>query len=186
MKFLHNIRAKMGYNMLCRKAGKVSRNKTFNNLETAASIAFLFDADNQENCKVVKSLIDGFVAKGKESQGLGMVSQDAMMGQYENSDSMKFFSQEKLTFFCFPDNEAAVQPFINSEFDILINLCPVETLSVSYIMGLSKSRFKVSPQLSQNLFADFILRFNESSVLDAEKIFGKVREYLAVMGKQGK
>jgi len=186
MKFLENLRTKIGYNMLCRNARKVSRNKTFNNLETALSVGILFDSTQQDSYLVAKSLVPDLKAKGKAVESLGIVLNNEMLGYYTPVDNMRFFSLEDKTFFCYPNDETVVQPFISKDFDILINLCPGENLFIDYVMGLSKAKFKVSPQLSSNDFADFILQFSKTEGLKADMILRMVREYLAGMGKKTK
>ncbi|MCQ2250078.1 MAG: hypothetical protein MJZ66_03100 [Bacteroidales bacterium] len=169
----------MGYALLRRKARELSRNKTFNNLETSVSVAILFDYDQQGSVSLVRSFASELESKGKNVSLLGITS-----GVGGGDDAViKLVSLQKLTFLCYPDNEAVIDPFLKKDFDILINLCGKDCLVLDYILGLSKARFKVSPQLENDAFADFILRFSNPGPQDAAVILKKVREYLAGMQK---
>lgn len=183
MKFLQNIRTKLGYNTICRKAKKLPRKKTFHNLESALSVGFIFDSTHQEDYLVAKALVPELAGKGKKVYSIGMVPNSGMLGYYTPLENMKFISYEEFTFLCFPKDEATVNAFINKEFDILLNLCAKENLFVDYLMALSKAKFKVSPQLSNNNFADFILQFKDNKPLNSAVILSKIREYLSAMQK---
>lgn len=178
MKFLLKIRQNLGFSLLKSKVKKLKREKAFNNLETASTVGLLFDSSQQINYIAAANFINELRDNGKTVEALGMVLNQDMLRYFPERDGLKFFRLDDLNFWGYP-KAPCVAPFINKKFDVLINLCVEENLSVDYVMGMSMSKLKVSMDLKDNDFADFILHFGTAVKLDSELLLKKIKDYLS-------
>ncbi|MBQ1885028.1 MAG: hypothetical protein II165_08435 [Bacteroidales bacterium] len=183
MKFLLNTRQKMGCKRLRNKAEKVQRQKSYHNIDSAESIGLLFDSTVQANYFSARRFITGLVEAGKNVEALGMVLNEEMLRYYTPSPNIHLFSLEKITFFGYPDNRE-VEDFIKKDFDILINICTTENLSVDYVMGMSRAKFKVSVKFKENDFADFALEFKDDRVPETDELINRIKQYLTAISRK--
>lgn len=173
----------MGCKMLRKKAAAVQREKSYHNIDSAATIGLLFDSTVQANYFAARRFITGLVESGKNVEALGMVLNEEMLRYYTPSQNIKLFSLEKITFFGFPNNKE-VDNFVQNDFDILINVCTVQNLCIDYVMGLSKAKFKVSVKYKENDFADFALEFKDGRVPETDELINKIKHYLSAISKK--
>lgn len=184
MKFLENIRTKIGYKILDHKMSKLHRNKTFHNLDTAKSVGIYFSATNDDDYQAAKSFVDQLLDKGKKVEALGMVASESAIGKYVITNNMKYYSRDNQSIFFLPKENDTIDSFVYQNFDILINISPTEDIFTDYIIALSKSSFKVSPALRNDDYADFIIQFNNKAGLKSKDILAKTTEILSKINKK--
>ena len=182
MKILLQTRQKMGCKLLRKKAAKVQRQKSYHNIDSAASIGLLFDSTVQANYFSARRFITSLVEAGKNVDALGMVLNEEMLRYYTPSPNIRLFSIEKTTLFGFPNNQH-VEDFIKTDYDILINICTMENLCVDYVMGLSRAKFKVSIKFPENDFADFALEYNGRTP-ETDELINRIKQYLTVISRK--
>ncbi|MCR5455177.1 MAG: hypothetical protein K6F33_09350 [Bacteroidales bacterium] len=190
MNFLQGVRENWGHKILRRKAKKVSRSKTYNNLESAQTVGILFDASIKSDTEDVKKLVDELHNAGKRIDALGMLGTKEELAVAADKVGLNFFAANDCTFFCFPKGVSAVQ-FISQKFDILLNVCPTTSLTSDYIVAMSKAKFKVSTRLGDEAYADFILQFATGPGADgkprpmpsAGQIINAIKQYLSNIAK---
>lgn len=190
MSFLQGLRENWGHKILRRKARKLNRTKTYNNLESAQTVGILFDASIKSDTEDVKKFVSSLDKAGKRIDALGMLSTKMELELAHDEVGLNFFAADDCTFFCFPQGANALQ-FISQKFDILLNICPGTCLSVDYIVGMSKAKFKVSTKLGDEAYADFILQFASGNTADgkprpktsAGQIITTMKQYLSNIAK---
>lgn len=182
MKILQNIRENIGFSMLCKKAQRLKRDKSFNNLETAQTVGLLFDASQQQNYQSASNFIKFLEERGKHVEALGIVLNEEMLRYFPPTNNVSLFRLDKLTFYGYPD-DPRIEPFLSKNFDIMINLCLYENLSIDYVMGMSKAKFKVSSNLRSLDFADFILQFNSERKPTSNDLIEQIKGYLGQLNK---
>ena len=190
MSFLQGLRENWGHKILRRKARKLNRTKTYNNLESAQTVGILFDASIKSDTEDVKKFVSSLDKAGKRIDALGMLRTKADLELAHDEVGLNFFAAEDCTFFCFPQGANAVQ-FMSQKFDILLNVCPDTSLTVDYIVGMSKAKFKVSTRLGDEAYADFILQFASGTTADgkprpkpgAGQIVTTIKQYLSNIAK---
>ncbi|MBR6177110.1 MAG: hypothetical protein IKQ70_04410 [Bacteroidales bacterium] len=183
MKFLLQTRQKMGCKRLRKKAEKVHRQKSYHNIDSATTIGLLFDSTIQANYFSARRFITSLVESGKNVNALGMVLNEEMLRYYTPSPNIRLFSIEKTTLLGYPKNQH-VEDFINTDYDILINICTTENLCVDYVMGLSKAKFKVSMKFKENDFADFALEYKDGRVPETDELINRIKQYLTVISRK--
>lgn len=190
MSFLQGLRESWGHKILRRKARKVSRTKTYNNLDSAQTVGILFDASNKADIEDVKKLMTSLDKAGKRIDALGMVQAQSELALHADEVGFNFFAADECGFFCFPKGVTALQ-FISQKFDIMLNVCPDTSLCVDYIVGMSRAKFKVSTNLGDEAYADFILQFASGTGADgkpkpkpsAGQIITAMKQYLSNIAK---
>ena len=190
MSFLQGLRENWGHKILRRKAKKLSRTKTYNNLESAQTVGILFDATSKADVEDVKKLMSSLDKNGKRIDALGMLPTKNELAMHADEVGFNFFAADECGFFCFPKGVTALQ-FISQKFDILLNVCPDTCLSVDYIVGMSRAKFKVSTRLGDEAYADFILQFATGNTADgkprpkpsAGQIITTMKQYLSNIAK---
>ena len=184
MKFLYKTRLKIGGNMLRKKAARVERHKAFHNIDSAQTIGVLFDSTVQANYFSARRFISYLIELGKQVTAIGMVLNEEMLRYYTPYQHIKLFSLEKVGFFGFPTS-TEVEEFINTDFDILINICATENLAIDYTLGMSKAKFKVSIKFKDHDFADFALEFKDGRIPETDELINKIKQYLSALTKKG-
>jgi hypothetical protein len=190
MSFLQGLRENWGHKILRRKAKKVNRTKTYNNLESAQTVGILFDATIKTDTEDVKRLISSLNKAGKRIDALGMLHTAEELAVANDAVGFNYFAADDCTFFCFPKGANAVQ-FVSQKFDILLNICPDTSLCTDYIVGMSQAKFKVSTRLDDEAYADFILQFATGPTADgkphpkptAGQIIAAIKQYLSNIAK---
>lgn len=190
MSFLQGLRENWGHKILRRKARKVSRTKTYNNLDSAQTVGILFDANSKADIEDVKKLTASLDKAGKRIDALGILPTSDLIELHSDEVGFNFFAADDCTFFCFPKSANAVQ-FISQKFDILLNVCPDTTLATDYVVAMSRAKFKVSTRLGDEAYADFILQFATGTTPDgkprpkpgAGQIIAAMKQYLSNIAK---
>jgi len=179
VKIFKKIRTKFGYFLLNKKANKLNRIKDFNNFNSAKTIGVIFNASKQDLYLKAKSFIENLSEKKISVSGLGYVLKRDSIEWYSQHKNIDFFSMEELTWY-FKPNGITVNRFINTPFDILIDLTIEEDLTLNFIIGLSKARFRISPQYKVN-YADFMIKLDENS--NIEYFIKQIQHYLSSISK---
>ena len=102
MSFLQGLRENWGHKILRRKAKKVSRTKTYNNLDSAQTVGILFDASSKADIEDVKKLMTSLDKAGKRIDALGMVKSTSELALHADEVGFNFFAADECGFFCFP------------------------------------------------------------------------------------
>ena len=191
MSFLQGLRENWGHKILRRKARKLNRTKTYNNLESAQTVGILFDASIKSDTEDVKKFVSSLDKAGKRIDALGMLRTKADREAQEKNKEIVMMERETARLEQkIPQGANAVQ-FMSQKFDILLNVCPDTSLTVDYIVGMSRAKFKVSTRLGDEAYADFILQFASGTTADgkprpkpgAGQIITTIKQYLSNIAK---
>lgn len=183
MNFFQKVRDDMGFWILDRKAKKLPRQRTFNNLASASSVGILFEASKEDSYVTVISFAEDLVKRGLRVEMLGEVPNETFVNFISPRDGLKVFSVAEVDMLGYPKSPL-VKTFVSSSFDILINLCSNnEDLCTNYIIGMSKAKLRVSPKLKSDVYADFILQLSPETLGDTEALINNIEKYLSAFSK---
>ena len=123
---------------------RIRREVQFSNFETAKSISVLYCIRNKFDYEKVKQFSSELSKKGINISTLAYVFKpDEIGNNYFGQDNNNFFSDKHITNFG-KIKEPVITDFLNTETDILINLCTLKLFYTEYLFALSKAKFKVS------------------------------------------
>lgn len=147
----------------------LKRNISSCNIQEAKSLGILFNATHMVSFEIVKGLVKNLSKENKNIMVLGFVNSKQLIDHYLYRKGFEFFTKKQLNWFHKPEGEN-IDAFINTPFDILLNLSLEETYPTKYIMALSKAKFKVGKYSEENEFADFMIDIEqEKAAMNALK-----------------
>lgn len=142
MNFLQQIRIATGNYFLNKGITSLKRNKKLVNIYSAASIGILFELTDESVYYAIQKYFQKLQEKKIKVKALGFTSNKLVTNQFLPVLSFDFFDNKQMNWFYIP-KATCVQDFINSDFDICINIAAENVFPLKYIAGLSKARLKV-------------------------------------------
>ncbi|MFT5834262.1 MAG: hypothetical protein ACI97N_001898 [Cognaticolwellia sp.] len=138
MKLFRNLRLRWHDYMLNQKIKSLSVKRTSIHFEKSKRIGILFDATNLDNRVFVENYMQLFRKAGKRVDIMAFVDDE------EKHDNLpfKYFNRKDLSWYEHPKTQE-VEEFINTPFDILINLHIHPVKSLEYIAALSHANMRV-------------------------------------------
>ncbi|OFY65127.1 MAG: hypothetical protein A2V64_04425 [Bacteroidetes bacterium RBG_13_43_22] len=142
MELLREVRLKMGNSILSKKLGKVRRKVFYTNINRIKTIGIVWDASNPEDFNSLSKFHQKMNERGVNVTILGYYPGKELPNQYTALRYFTCLKNREISFFYVPvSNET--EKFINTMFDILIDINFEKVFPVYYISSLSKASFKV-------------------------------------------
>jgi hypothetical protein len=166
MSLLKNIKNMLGEYRFRRELKTIIREPESISLDEASSIGILYDATDERDSETVKNFMKNIKSTfRKDFLALGYVDKRTMHSSQYAQLSLDYFSNKDLNFMMIPVNPT-VSNFINTKFDILININSQKCVPLSYITAVSKARFKVGvfTEVNGNCFDMMVKLPDEPSV----------------------
>ena len=157
---------------------RIRREVQFSNFETAKSISVLYCIRNKSDYEKVKQFSSEISKKGINISTLAYVFKpDEIGNNYFGQDNNNFFSDKHITKFG-KIKEPVITDFLNTETDILINLCTLKLFYTEYLFALSKAKFKVSGIIDCK-YSDLNINLNNNQNLNF--LIEQITYYLSVI-----
>ncbi len=146
--------------ILKKRVKSLKRDISVFNFEKAKSIGILWDTGNEEALSFLLKKFDR-----KEFEITTLCFNDGHEGTLENS-----FNPKETNWLGFPKSQVA-EGFINTEFDLLMNISLDESFPMEVITALSKARFKIGStgKLTQYFDLSIDISKNPNPVFLAEQ-----------------
>jgi len=142
MNFIQQIRSKVGYYFLRKGIASLIRNKKLVNINSAGSVGILFELTDDSVYYAIQKYFQKFQEKKIKVKALGYASNKQVTNQFLPVLSFDFFDSNQLNWFYMP-KATCVQDFVETDFDICINIASENVFPLKYIAGVSRSRLKV-------------------------------------------
>lgn len=142
MSFIHKIRTAAGNYFLNKGLSSLKRNKKLVNINAATSIGLLFELTDESVYYSIQKYLLQFQERKMKVKALGFASNKLVTNHFLPVLSFDFFNGKQLNWFDVPRAQC-VQDFIDTEFDICINIASEKVFPLKYISGMSKARLKV-------------------------------------------
>jgi hypothetical protein len=142
MNLIEKIR-NYGSNYFLKKGlASLSRNKKLIHIDSAGSIGILFELTDESVYYSIQKYFQKLQEKKVKVKAIGFANNKLASGQFLPVLTFDFFNAKQMNWFRIPKAQC-VQDFIETDFDICINLASEEVFPLKYIAGLSRSRLKV-------------------------------------------
>lgn len=167
MNLMRRIKHMAGRRLL-RNEQEPQRSRQGFNFHSAERVGLLYLDTDEPNFNLIrayaKRLKEDFGVK--QVKALGFVDDQAKRLPVWQAQKLEFeyFTRDDLNWHLRPINN--VHPFIEEDFDILIDLTDGQNVSLGFIMKMSKARMKVGRKGSRTeRYCDFILNVGETTRL---------------------
>jgi hypothetical protein len=142
MNLFQQIRLKAGNYALHKGISSLERNKKLVNINSAGSVGILFELTEEMVYYSIQKYFQKLQENKIKVKALGFASNKMMTNHFLPVLSFDFFSTKQMNCFNIPKDQC-IQDFIETEFDICINIASEDIFPLKYIAGLSKARLKV-------------------------------------------
>jgi len=178
VKFIDNIKKKIGNFILNNDYKNLKREVVFNNFVSSSTIGIIFDAVDKDNYHIAKNFMSYIEESGVRVFAIGVVPKSELIGYLPFKIGISFFGLDKLTWYGKAQN-SNVDEFIERPFDIIIDLSLSNLYPIEYIFALSKAKFKICNDSKKTKYADFVLQLKNQESL--EKYIEQIKHYLEVI-----
>ena len=182
MSIITNIREWAGRIILKRESARIIRNRRIFNLDEASRIGILYYLSDEPTYRKISAYVKHLQDTGKTVKALGFVKSKRLTGQFLPKLSYDFLYPSGLSWNYKPVSTAA-KDFMESDYDILLDLSTEDFLPLLFITGMSKARFKAGMQsCSRSGFLDLMISLDEKDGLD--ELIKQIDHYLSIINKK--
>jgi hypothetical protein len=187
MNLIQKIRTSAGNYLLNKGISSLQRSKKLVNINTAGSIGILFELTEESVYYSVQKYFQKFQEKKIKVKALGYASNKLVTNHFLPVLSFDFFNGKQVNCLNIPKAQC-VKDFIDTDFDICINIASEKVFPLKYVSGMSKARLKVgayNPEMpgkqykELSLIYDIMLLTEENH--DQIKFLDNIHEYLNML-----
>jgi hypothetical protein len=152
MSFLHQIRYRIGHYLLDKGINSLTRSKKLVSIHSASSIGILFELTDDSVYYAIQNYFQKLQEKKIKVKALGYASNKLVTNKFLPVLSFDFFDEKQINWFFIP-KAPCIQDFVETDFDICINISSDDVFPLKYIAANSRARLKVGAY-SKDLPAD--------------------------------
>jgi hypothetical protein len=164
MEIFKNIRLNTSKSILKKKMSRMKRTKFRGNISKAKSIGIVWDASNPDEFPILSRLHQKMNERKIDLKILGYFQGKNLPDKYTAVRYLTCLKNQDINFFFRPVSQEAIS-FIDTRFDILIDVNFRHLFPLQYISSLSMAGFKVGifENGSENLPYDLMMELNKKS-----------------------
>ncbi|MBN2347191.1 MAG: hypothetical protein JXJ22_00035 [Bacteroidales bacterium] len=163
MKLLDEVKQNIAVKKLKTKADRIIRKRKICNIYDAKSIGILYNATHPVSFELVKDMAKKFAEKKIKIAALGYVDSKEVIDHYLYRPGFTFVSKKDLNWYFLPVSDN-VDEFINTPFDILINLSLDYSYPLQYINATSVASYKVGRYNTNDEYLDLMIDIEKERV----------------------
>jgi len=184
MKWLNDLRTKLGGSKLLKNLKGVNKTHRFINMDEAENIGILFEGTNESFNDIIHSYIKKLHKNKKEVHVLAYWSKKDIPDNPLKRLEINYFTKRDLNFKLIP-NLQFVKNFINKDFDILISVNAENSFPLKYISALSNATMRIGAyQKDSTPFYDLMV--NQKDNENIKEYFNQIDHYLNIINKNAK
>lgn len=147
MELLNRIRLFFGGFVLNQRLKKIRRHKKFNNLRNSHKIAIVWDGSNTADFKAITDFYQEMQKKNIQVDVVCYYPKNVLPDEYMIIRYLTCIKKADLNFLSFPQS-ADIEEFINTPYEILIDINNNNYFPVKYVTVMSRAEFKVGSDSS--------------------------------------
>jgi len=178
VKFLKDIKEKIGYSSLNKIIEESDRNKSIRGLNSTKSVGIVFSAADQETYDKAKKLAAWFTEKKIKVSALGYVEEKEVLSYYSYYVGFDFYCKKNLNWLRKPTGHI-IENFIENPIDILIDLSLVDEFPILYVVAHSQASFKVGRLSERTNYYDLMIDIEQDNTIDF--LIDQVKNYLTMI-----
>lgn len=142
MNLIRQFRVNAGNYFLHKGIASLHRIRKLVSINSAASVGILFELTDESVYYSVQKYLQKLQEKKIRVKALGFASNKLLATHFLPVLSFDFFIPRQLNFFFIP-KAPCIQAFVETDFDICINIASENVFPLKYVAGMSKARLKV-------------------------------------------
>lgn len=187
MSIIENIKIRAGNYFLKKGIDSVERNKKLVNINAAGSVGILFELTDESVYYAIQKYFQKLQEKKIKVKALGYSSNKLIANQFLPVLAFDFFTPKQISWIQIP-KASCTQDFMDTDFDICINMASEKVFPLKFIAAVSKARLKVGaygkemPGSEYNLLKEIydILIMTEDQH-DQISFLDNIHEYLTIL-----
>jgi len=180
MELFEKIRLKIGDSILRNKIADSKRKPHYLNMDQVKTIGIVWDASKTEDFACLSKFYQRMHENKTDVKIIGYFPGKSLPNQYTAIRFLSVIKREELNFFYHPVSPET-NAFINSRFDILIDLNFKKLIPLYYITSLSNAGLKVGLFESGTGNSPFDLMMELKSPVNVENYLDQVMHYLSMI-----
>lgn len=138
----------IGRLILKQRLKRVRRHKKFNNLHNAHKIGIVWDGSNTDDFEAISAFYQEMLKISIQVDIVCYYPKTVLPDKYTAIRYLTCIKRPDLNFFCLPVSED-IEEFINTPYEILIDVNNNNHFPLKFIALLSRAEFKVGPESSE-------------------------------------
>jgi hypothetical protein len=184
MELFESLRLNIATAKLERKLAGTKRKKSFTNFENVKRMGLVWDASIQDDFSKLSDFFQKMNNRNIVVDILGYFPGKELPDRYTAVRYLKCFKREDLNFFFTPVANETVE-FINTPYDILIDLNFKKLFPLNYVTSLSSAKFKIGLFEADEDKSPFDLMMEIKNYSDIENYITQVIYYLEMINGSG-
>jgi hypothetical protein len=184
MELFQSLRLNIGAAKLEKKLAVIKRKKSFTSFRNVKRIGIVWDASCMDDFSYLSGFIQKMSSRNIIVDVLGYFPGKELPDKYTAVRYLKCFKKNEINFFFAPVSNEAYN-FIDTQFDILIDLNFKKQFPLSYVTSLSSAKFKVGLFEDSIEKSPFDLMMEMKDLSDIENYLSQVIYYLEMINGSG-
>jgi hypothetical protein len=180
MELLRNIRLKIGKSILAKKIATTNRQLQYSNFSLIKKIGIVWDASNTDEFSCLSRFHQQMHERNIEVKILGYFPGKNLPDQYTALRYLTCIKKKEINFFYQPVSSES-NAFINTRFDIVIDINFKKHFPLQYILSLSDAAFKVGLFESETTDTPLDLMMEIISPVDVDNYLKQIIRYLEMI-----
>lgn len=147
---IENIITYLQFIFFRKKVKLAPREKEFTSFYNAKSVGIVCYVDELHEWELIQKIIAEFQANKATVNVFGIYTGKIIPSWCSNTIYVKLFSEKKYKLFPIPSGQY-INDFIDTKFDLLINLSLSDKFLPLYISAVSKAKFKIAIESPKNM-----------------------------------
>lgn len=182
MGLFYNLRLKAGRMMLHRRLGSLRRMRQDFSLDRVKKVGILWDASFENDFQHLAALNRQLTEAGRSVEVLAWIPGKVVPDRLTGLSYMKFLRKSELNWAFLPVSEDA-KKFLETKYDLLIDINPSSLFQLNAIVALSPSPMKVGPDITDMPHdAPYDLMIRAPKPFSIAYFLEQVMHYLSLIG----
>ena len=183
MELFRRLRIRAGNSILSGKLARIKRKPHYVNFYHIKTICLVWDASKTEDFVILTKFQQKMAELNKEVKIIGYYPEQGFPAQYTAIRYLTCLKKKEVNFFFFPVNPES-ESFINTKFDVLIDINFKKQFPLIYITSMSQAGLKVGLTWAKPLTSPFDVMISMKSPVDIGKYLEHVLYYLEMIDSE--
>lgn len=180
-RFVDKIKKAVQTYLMKRQLSRRARNKMVMGMDESKTVGIIFDANTAADYRLVMNYVKSIQDMGKKVSCLGFYSSKKKPGYLNDQPNWIYCHSSDFSLGLQIRNEK-VAAFVDTSFDILIDLSPATLFYTKYLSGMSNASYKAG-RYHAELVDLYDLFFQVTDTISLQELMKHINHYLQIIKK---